>query len=507
MFVEFDVASFGRRLAARAIALNVMVSTVAIGAGALFTAASAEAKGPGRTYCFYKTCHRVKTIAETQALVGRDMTVIASHYDSCKKDRFNPCGLTSSGEPFFPERADNAASPVLPDGTVVMVWSKATKQAVVLRINNAGPYWGNRKLDLSRAAARKLGIGGVGEVTLRVLRAPTPAEARYSKNRRYEPVPGPIGRFASLDEAQGAMSVMVAEGKSPALAVADLALTAKRDGTADLAMAYQTPVVPGFSIPKGALAAALIAQSTLERREVSAATPPTVTVTALDDVMPTVRTVTPKLTAARVVVPKRMRVKAIDVKPAVTNPFTAIATAITDIVDPPKAQKPVRSAKVVKSKRPASSLATAARKSVVVARSKPLRAARVTVARAPASDQFRAGHTTYAEDRYRKPVKMAAVVKGKKKKIAKSQSKAATSAVAAGAPSKASKQAAGMARNKTSAVTRKAGGWQSSAVFELPAVRPALTGSPPRIPAGDLKDDTEKPQRGPLRRVQPSALV
>jgi rare lipoprotein A len=113
------------------------------------------------------------------------MTVVASHYDSCKKDRFNPCGLTSSGEPFFPERADNAASPVLPDGTVVMVWSKATKQAVVLRINNAGPYWGNRKLDLSRAAARTLGIAGVGEVTLRVLTAPTPAEARYAKNRRY----------------------------------------------------------------------------------------------------------------------------------------------------------------------------------------------------------------------------------------------------------------------------------------------------------------------------------
>ncbi|OYW55059.1 MAG: hypothetical protein B7Y80_09110 [Hyphomicrobium sp. 32-62-53] len=484
-----------------------MVAAVAVGASALWSAPEAEAKGPGRTYCFLKKCHRVKTIAETQALVGRDMTVMASHYDSCKKDRFNPCGLTSSGEPFFPERADNAASPVLPDGTIVMVWSKATKQAVVLRINNAGPYWGNRKLDLSRAAARKLGIGGVGEVTLRVLKAPTPAEARYSKNRRYEPVPGPIGQFASLDEAQGAMSVMVAEGKSPALAVASLELTAKRDGTADLAMAYQTPVVPGFSIPKGSLAAALIAQSTVERREVSAANPPTVTVTALDDVVPTVRTVTPKLTAARVVAPKRTRVKAIEVMPAVTDPLTAIATAITDLVDPPKVQKRVRSVKVVKAKRPVASLATAARKSVVVARAKPQRAARATVARAPESDQFRAGHTTYAEDRYRKPVKTAAAGGSvKKKNIAKGQSKAASSAVAAGAPPKASKQA-GVTRGKKSAALRKAGGWQSSAVFEMPAARPSLTGSPRRIPAGDLKDETEKPQRGPLRRVQPSALV
>ncbi len=503
MSLEFDVAPHGRRIAARAIALKVMVSAVAIFAGALWIAPEAEAKGPGRTYCFYKTCHRVKTIAETQALVGRDMTVMASHYDSCKKDRFNPCGLTSSGEPFFPERADNAASPVLPDGTVVMVWSKASKQAIVLRINNAGPYWGNRKLDLSRAAARKLGIAGVGEVTLRVLKAPTPAEARYSKNRRYEPVPGPIGQFASLDEAQGAMSVMVAEGKSPGFAVADLAFTAKRDGTADLSTAYKTPVVPGFTIPKGALAAALIAQSTVERREVSAANPPPVNVTALDNVPATVRPVTPKLTAARVVVPKRTRVRAIDVKPALADPFTAIATAITELVDPPKVQKRARVAKAARK------VVVARATQKVVASAKPQRAARrVTVARVPATGEFRAGHTTYAEDRYRKPVQSAGLMTAKKKKLsAKPSAKPAPAAVAAGAAPKVSKQAAGMARSKTSAVTRKVGSWQSSAVFDLPLRKPALTGPQPRIPAGDMKDEMERPQRGPLRRVQPSALV
>ena len=287
--------------------------------------------------------------------------------------------------------------------------------------------------------------------------------------------------------------------------MADLALTAKRDGSADLTTAYKTPVVPGFSLPKGALAAALIAQSTVERREVSAANPPTVTVTALDDVAPTVRTVTPKLTAARVIAPKRTRVRAIEVKPAGTDPFTAIASAITDLVDPPKVQKRVRVAA-----KPARKAAVARAPQKAVARAKPERAVRrVTVARVvPASGEFRAGHTTYAEDRYRKPVQSAGLKPAKtKKRMAKAPATSAPAAVAAGVAPKASKQAAGTARSKTSAVSRKGGSWQSSAVFDLPVRKPPLTGTQPRIPAGDMKDETDKPQRGPLRRVQPSALV
>ncbi len=504
MFFDFDLASRRRPFDARGNALTMTVAAAAAMLGAVWTMTPAEAKGPGRTYCFYKTCHRVKTIAETQALVGRDMTVMASHYDSCKKDRFNPCGLTSSGEPFFPERADNAASPVLPDGTVVMVWSKTTQQAVVLRINNAGPYWGNRKLDLSRAAARTLGIGGVGEVTLRVLKAPTAAEARYAKNRRYESVPGPIGQFASLDAAHGAMAVMLARGSSPASTVAELAIPAKRDASADLSIAFKSPMLPGFAIPKGALADALIAQSTMERRVVAAATPTPVDVTAIETVSSTVRAVTPKLTAVRVVAPKRTRVvRAIDVKPAASDPLRLIANAIIDFVDPPNVKTRVRVAKPVRKVTVARVVSKAVPKAIASVKVKQV--VRVAVARTAEPSEYRAGHTTYAEDRYRKPMKTAAVGPVKKKN-AKGQSKAATSAVAAGAPLKASKQA-GVTRGKKSAALRKAGGWQSSAVFELPAVRPALTGSPWRIPAGDLKDGTEKPPRAPLLRVQPSALV
>jgi rare lipoprotein A len=176
------------------------------------TVTPAGAKTPGSTYCFYGKCHRVKSIAETEAMVGKEETVVASHYDSCKKDRYNPCGLTSSGEAFNPETDDNAASPIYPDGTRLLVWSPETSVAIVLRINNAGPYWGNRTLDVSRGAAERLGFAGKGVATLklRVLDAPTAEEATYKKNRTYEPVPGYIGRYASAESAQVAMASMTA---------------------------------------------------------------------------------------------------------------------------------------------------------------------------------------------------------------------------------------------------------------------------------------------------------
>ena len=172
----------------------------------------AEAKTPGKTYCFVGKCHRVKTIEETQALVGKEESITASHYDDCSKDRFNPCGLTSSGERFHPDRPDNTASPIYPDGTTLLVWSPENKRALVVRVNNAGPYWGNRTLDLSRAAAEKLGFEGEGvaKLKVRVIKAPEEAETKYVENRNYEPVAGDIGQYASLEDAQRGMAVVLA---------------------------------------------------------------------------------------------------------------------------------------------------------------------------------------------------------------------------------------------------------------------------------------------------------
>lgn len=183
----------------------------------------AQAKTPGARYCFYSKCHRVLTLSQTRAREGKTEWLVASHYDDCKKDRYNPCGLTSSGEPFRPGRHDNVASPIYPDGTVLLLWNPATRKSAVVRVNNAGPYWGNRKLDVSRAVAEKLGFykRGVAKLKVEVIRSPNKAESTYKRNRTYPAVAGYIGKFEDYQDARLATAAIVAVN---ALAASTLAL-------------------------------------------------------------------------------------------------------------------------------------------------------------------------------------------------------------------------------------------------------------------------------------------
>ena len=191
-------AASGLRLALPA--LVGVAATLIVDAAAVPTAG---AKSPGTRYCFHGYCHRVGTLAQTDTVVGWRGYVLASYYDSCHLDRLNPCGLTSSGAAFRPGLADNAASPLLPDGTVILAYNPKTGDASVLRITNAGPYSGDRKLDVSRAAAEKLGFGnqGVAALVISVLQSPTSAEASYVRQRVYPRVPGYVGRFETFDNA------------------------------------------------------------------------------------------------------------------------------------------------------------------------------------------------------------------------------------------------------------------------------------------------------------------
>lgn len=98
-----------------------------------------EAKTPGAKYCFSGWCHRVGTLRQTESLVGWRGYLQASYYDDCSRDRLNPCGLTSSGAVFRADLPDNAASPLFPDGTVILAYNPRTGDASILRITNAGP--------------------------------------------------------------------------------------------------------------------------------------------------------------------------------------------------------------------------------------------------------------------------------------------------------------------------------------------------------------------------------
>jgi len=78
---------------------------------------------------------------------------------------------TASGE-VYNMYAMTAAHRTLPFGTVVEVENLDNGKKVVVRINDRGPFIPGRILDLSRAAARKLGMIGDGTalVRLRILK-------------------------------------------------------------------------------------------------------------------------------------------------------------------------------------------------------------------------------------------------------------------------------------------------------------------------------------------------
>ncbi len=78
--------------------------------------------------------------------------------------------LTANGERYNPG-GYTAAHRTLPFGTRVRVTSPATGRSVVVRINDRGPYAGNRVIDLSVGAARAIGLtnSGVGTVRMEVV--------------------------------------------------------------------------------------------------------------------------------------------------------------------------------------------------------------------------------------------------------------------------------------------------------------------------------------------------
>jgi rare lipoprotein A (peptidoglycan hydrolase) len=81
---------------------------------------------------------------------------------------------TSSGE-IYNQQAMTAASRTLPLGSHAKVTNLTTGKSVVVRINDRGPYVRGRGIDLSRAAACRLGIEGRGIATVRVTRIDGPS--------------------------------------------------------------------------------------------------------------------------------------------------------------------------------------------------------------------------------------------------------------------------------------------------------------------------------------------
>lgn len=72
--------------------------------------------------------------------------------------------LTATGE-IFDQHELTAAHPSLPFNTYLKVKNLSTQQTVIVRVNDRGPYFEDRSLDLSQEAARSLGSETTGVVS------------------------------------------------------------------------------------------------------------------------------------------------------------------------------------------------------------------------------------------------------------------------------------------------------------------------------------------------------
>ena len=135
---------------------------------------------------------------------------VASFYSDRQRlasgGRFNPSAMT-------------AAHRSLPFGTKVQVMDKHSGRKVTVTINDRGPYKRGRVIDLSRAAAHALGIGGRGVSNVRVTVIPknapkVAAKTPASKKLAAKAVAKPAAKAVAPKFAGKAPKRLVEEAKA-----------------------------------------------------------------------------------------------------------------------------------------------------------------------------------------------------------------------------------------------------------------------------------------------------
>jgi rare lipoprotein A len=108
-------------------------------------------------------------IAQAQLLASSGVRSVSSGQASWYGPGFYG-NRTASGEVFRPGTL-TAAHRTLPFGTRVRVTNLNNGRSTVVRINDRGPFHGNRVIDLAHGAAQDLGVisSGVAQVKLEVL--------------------------------------------------------------------------------------------------------------------------------------------------------------------------------------------------------------------------------------------------------------------------------------------------------------------------------------------------
>lgn len=126
----------------------------------LFLLSCASTTTNFRNTYYGKSSHRSISDDDRKIIVG-----MASFYGKKYQGR-----KTANGETF--DMYDyTCAHKTLPFGTKLKVTYLKTKESVVVRVNDRGPFIGNRIIDLTRQAAKDIGLlnDGVGKVKIEIL--------------------------------------------------------------------------------------------------------------------------------------------------------------------------------------------------------------------------------------------------------------------------------------------------------------------------------------------------
>ncbi len=128
-------------------------------------------------YGLYLIENRMKSTEISKGIFVKENCKIREGVASWYGEKFHG-RRTSSGEPFLLYRY-TAASRELPLGTYVLVRNMENNRIVVVKINDRGPYVKGRIIDLSKAAARELGMvrKGLAKVQIIPLKCLTPDTA------------------------------------------------------------------------------------------------------------------------------------------------------------------------------------------------------------------------------------------------------------------------------------------------------------------------------------------
>ncbi|MDQ6974992.1 MAG: septal ring lytic transglycosylase RlpA family protein [Mariprofundaceae bacterium] len=146
---------------------------------------------------FIASCGEKKIIDETRTATNKPYKIGGQwYYPLLKADGYDEKGIASwYGKDFHGKKTSNgehydmhalsAAHPTLPMGTKVRVTNLENGKSMVLRINDRGPFVKERLIDLSYAAAKKIGYARKGTTRVRV--QVTDESASEIKVTRYTP--------------------------------------------------------------------------------------------------------------------------------------------------------------------------------------------------------------------------------------------------------------------------------------------------------------------------------